>query len=225
MYITRSRIAGLSNAPLTSKWLYQTLYFHQQHLRLLVFWSPCQHLSSFLIFANLWDVKWYPCFLSVFQSSTLNAFSLSDPLQSSKDAPQRIETWFLYSRRERWILSPCEWQRDTEAGVMCSLLGNAAVGRHEAWPSSWNMSRRFQTELKDIPDGEAGARARQRHRAVKPHHSKNLLSVNDCVESQDWEAQEEADMGRPAGGPYCRHRESLGKVLSRILTDFVLFKV
>lgn len=38
-----------------------------------------------------------------------------------------------------------------------------------------------------------GLRARQRHRAVKPHHSKILLSVNECVESQDWEAQEEAD--------------------------------
>lgn len=38
-----------------------------------------------------------------------------------------------------------------------------------------------------------GLGARQRHRAVKPHHSKNLLSVNECVESQDWEAQEEAD--------------------------------
>lgn len=69
-----------------------------------------------------------------------------------------------------------------------------------------------------------GARARQRHRAVKPHHSKNLLSVNECVESQDWEAQEEADAwaGRRSA---LQAPESLGKVLSRILTDFVLFKV
>lgn len=193
MYVTWSRIAGLSNAPLTLKWLYQTLHFHQQHLRLPVFWSPCQHLSSFLIFANLWDVKWYRVF-SVFSNPVLWMPFLCQTLcKAVKMFPQRIETWLLYSRRERWILSPCEWQRDTEEGVMCSLLGNAAVGRHEAWPSSWNMSRRFQTELKDIPDGEAGARARQRHRAVKPHHSKNLLSVNECVESQDWEAQEEAD--------------------------------
>lgn len=91
------------------------------------------------------------------------------------------------------------------------------------------MSRRFQTELKDIPDGEARARgsglgARQRHRAVKPHHSKNLLSVNECVESQDWEAQEEADAwaGRRA---ILQAPRVTGEGFNRILTDFVLFKV
>lgn len=41
------------------------------------------------------------------------------------------------------------------------------------------MRRCFQTELKDILGGEKSTG--QRRGAVKPHHSENLLSVNDCA--------------------------------------------
>lgn len=81
------------------------------------------------------------------------------------------------------------------------------------------MSRCFQTELKDILGGEEGIG--QRHRAVKPHHSENLLSVNDCMQSQVWEAKEEAEGSLQV---FCIvDRESLVKILSRVLTEIFFF--
>lgn len=112
---------------------------------------------------------------SVFWSNILSSFFLSDPLQSSKDATKRTETWLLYYRREGYFVNL--WVSRDRA--VCSPLGNMALVRDEAWPWFWNMSRCFQTDLKDILGGEEGIG--QRHRAVKPHHSENLLSVNDCA--------------------------------------------
>lgn len=135
------------------------------------------------------------------------AFSLSDSLQSSKDATKRIKTWLLYSRRE--VNFTNLWVAEGHRGGSNVLpTWKCAVASHEAWPWPWSRSRCFQTKLKDNPGREY--RTRQRHRALKPH--------GVPVRGQE----ESADMWQAEGVSYYRHWESLVKVLSRVLTGFCL---
>lgn len=117
------------------------------------------------------------CFLSLFSDQIFWVPFLCQTLcKAVKMLPRELRHDF-YSRRGRLALSTCKC-RDR---AMSSPLGNTAVVRDEAWPWFWNMRRCFQTELKDILGGEKSTG--QRHGADKPHHSENLLSVNDCAYS------------------------------------------
>lgn len=204
----------------SSKWLYQKTTFLWDLLFIRIHTNA--YLSSFLIFANLMDVKWCPNVSVCFLIKYFECLFSVGPLQRIKDATKKSKTWLLFSRTERWTLSACEWQRDTQEGVMCSPLGNVALVRDESWPWSWKMSRHFQqhTKLQDIPGEEEGTR--QKHGAVKPHHSKNwvLLTVRRVPElARPGERQ------RRVCGRVGRLREfgsagteSLVRVLSRVLT-------
>lgn len=235
MGIPWCRIAGLNGAHLhfardkknySSKWLYQKTTFLWDLLFIHIHTNA--YLSSFLIFANLMDVKCYPSVSVCFLIKYFECLFSVGPLQSIKDATKKSKTWLLFSRTERWTLSACEWQRDTQEGVMRSPLGNMALVRDESWPWSWKMSRHFQqhTKLQDIPGEEEGTG--QKHGAVKPHHSKNwvLLSVRRVPGlARPGERQ------RRVCGHVGRLREfgsagteSLVRVLSRVLTGKKIFK-
>ena len=234
MCITWSRIAALngctSSALIDMKKLLLEVgvpnFTFQQPVRLPVYTYPHQHLSSFLMFASLLDVKWYPrVFLACFLIKYFE-FLFCQTLCKAVEVLPKEETWLPCSRRERWALPACEWQRCTEEGAACRLLAFVVAVQQFVW--SWRSltlvlkdERAFSDgtwKLKDIPGGEEGTR--QRHKRCKTSHSENWLSVHDCGESQDWAAEGEEKLwtlGQAEGAEHCLHSQASVRVLSRVL--------
>ena len=113
------------------------------------------------------EVKWYTSvFPRLFSDQIFGVPVLCQTLcKAVKILPRELRHGFSLLGEQGQL---CHLRMSERHRAMCIPLGNTAVARDEAWTWFWNMSRHFQTELKDIPSGEEGTR--QRHRAVVTVH-------------------------------------------------------
>ena len=175
----------------------------QQPVRLPVYSYPHQHLSSFLTFASLLDVKRYPrvffsaCFLIKYFECLF-----CQTLCKAVEMLPKEETWLLCFRRAGWTLPAYDWQRCRGRSSMqptgyccCSTTVGMILKKSDLGLERWAGIFRQHIKLKDIPGGEEGTR--QRHRGVKPI----ILRI-------DWVFMtvESPRIGRP------RERRSCGRV-------------